>query len=219
MERELRITEDGSHTIFVSSLDEPYHSIHGALQESEHVFINQGFKSIATTYIRILEIGFGTGLNIALTLAESNRERSIVDYHAIEKYPLDYQEYTKLNFWKKIDAVTHEEFLEIHNSPWGKKIDLNDHFTLHKEQSDFRTMNPEGLFDLVYFDAFDPQKQPYLWSEEVFSHISEHVKTGGILVTYSAKGSVRRALKVCGFVVEKVPGPPGKREMIKAVRI
>ena len=162
MKRELRITEDGSHTVFVTELEEPYHSIHGAIQESEHVFLKQGFHSVHILPIHILEIGFGTGLNALLTLAESSKLGIEVYYHAVEKYPLEYEEYSKINYEEFIDTNISGCFLKMHQAPWGDKLHVTHNFTLFKEQSDFRSMNPSGSFDLVYFDAFDPQKQPYL---------------------------------------------------------
>jgi tRNA U34 5-methylaminomethyl-2-thiouridine-forming methyltransferase MnmC len=218
MKRELRITEDGSHTIFVPELNEPYHSIHGAIQESNHVFLKHGLQTISKETIRILEVGFGTGLNALLTLAEANRTGKKIYYHAVEKYPLVAQEYEAINYEKFINGVIKGSLNKMHDAEWGKKISLTSHFKLFKECSDFRSMEPDGTFDLVYYDAFDPQKQPHLWNEEIFCRISAMVNPGGVLVTYTSKGIVRRALISCDFLVEKVAGPPGKREMIRAIR-
>ncbi|MFH0759786.1 MAG: tRNA (5-methylaminomethyl-2-thiouridine)(34)-methyltransferase MnmD [Bacteroidota bacterium] len=218
MKRELRITEDGSHTIFVPELNEPYHSVHGAIQESKHVFLKHGFQTITKETIRILEIGFGTGLNALLTLAEANRTGKKIYYHAVEKYPLLAQEYHAINYERFIDGVIKGSLIKMHDAEWGEKIRLTSHFNLFKEWSDFRSMEPEGTFDLVYYDAFDPRKQPHLWNEEIFSRISSMVNPGGVFVTYTSKGIVRRALISCDFLVEKVAGPPGKREMIRAIR-
>ena len=219
MNRSLRITEDGSHTIYLSKLDEPYHSIHGALQESEYVFINQGFNQVISTHIRILEIGFGTGLNALLTLRESIKIGTRIDYHAVEKYPLTSSEYTGLNYESFLEGIPEGILLKMHQAPWGQNVSLMANFMIHKEQADFREMKPEGRVDLIYFDAFAPEKQPELWSKEVFSKIADLANPGAVLVTYSSKGVVRRALKTCGFSVKKVPGPPGKWEMIRAIRI
>lgn len=219
LKREIRITEDGSHTFFLPEMDETYHSIHGALQESKHVFLRQGYHTLKKEKLRILETGFGTGLNALLTLAESVSSGQDVYYHAVEKYPLRPEEYSILNFEHHFEEIVPGSLTRMHDAPWGEEVQLNDHFTLFKEYSDFRLMEPPGMFDLVYFDAFDPQKQPHLWTQDIFCRISKQVKPGGILVTYSVRGSVRRALISCGFQVEKVPGPPGKREMIRATRI
>ena len=219
MERELRLTEDGSHTLYVIGLDEPYHSMHGSIQESSHVFINQGFQFISKSPLNILEIGMGTGLNVLLSLVESLKDKTEVYYHAVEKYPLSPVEYKKLNFETLISSIPEGSLFQLHTSTWGKIFSLTDNFTVKKELSDFRTMNPKGKFDLVYFDAFAPEKQPQLWTEEIFLKLSHLMNPGGILVSYTSKSAVRRALNSSGFTVTKVPGPPGKWEIIRAIRI
>jgi len=219
MNRLLQLTEDGSHTFYLSELDESYHSMHGALQESEHVFINHGFKQVNKTSIRILEIGFGTGLNSILTLRDSIKAGVMIHYHAVEKYPLTSSEYSRLNYEMLMDGVPEGILQKMHQTPWGQNVSLMANFTIYKEQSDFRNMKPEGRFDLIYFDAFAPEKQPELWTDDIFSKIADLSNPGAVLVTYSSKGVVRRALKTCGFNVEKIPGPPGKWEMIRAIRI
>jgi len=219
MKRSLRMTEDGSHTLYLSALEEPYHSMHGAIQESRHVFINQGFNWVSKNNISILEIGMGTGLNLILSYRESKKKGIRVHYHGIEKYPLLPSEYSGLNYETLIEDLPVGLLRKIHETPWGINMDLSEDFILFKEQTDIRSMRPKGLFDLIYFDAFAPDKQPELWSTEVFGQIARLANPGAILVTYSSKGTVRRALNDCGFKVSKVPGPPGKREMIRAVRI
>ncbi len=219
MERSLRLTEDGSHTLYVDKLDEPYHSIHGALQESMHVFIKQGLQTVSKSPLRILEIGFGTGLNALLTLMFAKRSNQEIHYHAVEKYPLTREEYTQLNFEDLMEGVPGGSLNRMHEAPWGKTVVISDSFALFKERADFRSMQPFGAFDLVYFDAFSPDKQPELWSAGVFSTIEKCTQEGTVLVTYSSKGVVRRTLMSCGFRIQKVVGPPGKREMIRAVRI
>jgi len=219
MNRSIRITEDGSHTIYLSKLDEHYHSMHGAIQESEHVFISHGFNYLNRTQIRILEIGFGTGLNALLTLRESIKVGAGIHYHAVEKYPLTSSEYPGLNYEPFLHGIPDGILQKMHQVPWGQNVELMANFTIHKEQADFREMEPEGRFDLIYFDAFAPEKQPELWSEDIFLKIAKLANSGAILITYSSKGVVRRALKACGFSVKKVPGPPGKWEMIRAIRI
>ena len=219
MERSLRLTEDGSFTLYVDKLDEPYHSIHGALQESMHVFIKQGLQRVSKSPLRILEIGFGTGLNALLTLRFAKQSNQEIHYHAVEKYPLTREEYPQLNFEELMEGVPKGSLNRMHEAPWGKTVSLAEYFSVFKEQADFRSMQPFGTFDLVYFDAFSPDKQPELWSESVFSTIEKCTQKGSVLVTYSSKGVVRRTLISCGFRVEKVAGPPGKREMIRAVRI
>ncbi len=219
MKREIRLTEDGSHTLFLPELDEPYHSIHGAIQESRHVFLAHGFHTLKLSSLNILEIGFGSGLNALLTLAEAQKNGILIHYHAVEKYPLTHEEYCNINYEALLKGIPPGTLMKMHEAPWEEPVSIARGFTLIKEKSDFRTMKPPGPFDLVYYDAFAPQKQAHLWTEEIFSTVSKIVRPGGVLVTYTCKGSVRRALVSCGFNVEKVPGPPGKREMIRAVRI
>ena len=212
------MTEDGSHTIFMNGMDEPYHSTRGALQESRHVFINEGLQRTEQTHLRILEVGFGTGLNALLTLKESISRNLNIYYHAVEKYPLSETEYTLLNYEKVIDSCPTGMLLRLHDSPWDRPVKMTGDFTLYKENSDFRSMKLPSHFNLIYFDAFSPEKQPELWAYDIFSTIQQVSDPGAILVTYSSKGAVRRTLTACGFDVNKVPGPPGKREMIRAVK-
>jgi len=218
MKRELKVTEDGSHTLYVLDLDEPYHSIHGAIQESRHVFLEHGLLTLDKASLNILEIGFGTGLNALLTLAEAHRLGININYHTVEKYPLVYEEYSRINFEEFIPGIPQGSLIKLHDSTWGKAVSINKNFTIIKELSDFRNMDPAGPFDLVFFDACAPQKQPHLWSDEIFRKVSGVVLPGGVLVTYTCKGSIRRTLISCGFDVERAPGPPGKREMIRATR-
>ena len=218
MERSLMMTEDGSHTIFMNGMDEPYHSTRGALQESRHVFINEGLQRTEQTHLRILEVGFGTGLNALLTLKESISRNLNIYYHAVEKYPLSETEYTLLNYEKVIDSCPAGMLLRLHDSPWGRPVKMTGDFILYKENSDFRSMKLPSHFNLIYFDAFSPEKQPELWAYDIFSTIQQVSDPGAILVTYSSKGAVRRTLTACGFDVNKVAGPPGKREMIRAVK-
>ncbi len=219
MNRTLRLTEDGSHTVFLHDLDESFHSIHGALQESEYVYINQGFNHVKKSPLRILEIGLGTGLNLLLALRECEKLGIRCQYHAVDKYPLDPCEFENLNYEEVVPGISMGILQKIHSTPWDKELELTQDFKLYKELADFRNMKPEGEFDLVFFDAFAPDKQPELWSTEVFLIIASVTKSGSVLATYSAKGSVRRSLISCGFKVTKVPGPPGKFEMVRAVRI
>lgn len=219
MERSLRLTDDGSHTLYVDKLDEAYHSTHGALQESVHVFIKQGLHTITKSRLNILEIGFGTGLNALLTLHFSRKTKQEVRYYAVEKYPLSRAEYSQLNFEQFVDGVPRGCLNLMHDAEWGRSVQVTEGFSLFKEQADFRSMDIPGDFDLVYFDAFSPDKQPELWSAEVFATIGKSTSKGAVLVTYSSKGVVRRTLSACGFSIEKVPGPPGKREIIRAIRI
>jgi len=218
MERRLKITEDGSHTIFVRGLDEPYHSTHGALQESMHVFIKQGLLTLKQPSVRILELGFGTGLNALLTFAQAIPLKLDIYYHAVEKYPLMEHEYKLLNYEKFVEDIPEGTLDRLHNCPWGEPVQISERFTLYKEEADFRSMKPSPNINLIYFDAFSPDKQPKLWTPEIIGAIGQVSEPGAILVTYSSKGIVRRALTSCGFEVVKVTGPPGKIEMVRAVK-
>jgi len=218
MERNLKITEDGSHTIFVDELDESYHSTHGALQESMHIFIKQGLQTVTMPSVRILEVGFGTGLNALLTLSESIRLKLEIYYHAVEKYPLTDSEFKPLNFEKHIHPSPNGILNRMHSCPWGSPEKISDRFTLFKEEADFRQMNPPSGINLIYFDAFSPDKQPDLWTSNIFGAIGRVSDPGAVLVTYSCKGIVRRTLNSCGFDADKIAGPPGKRTMIRAIK-
>jgi tRNA U34 5-methylaminomethyl-2-thiouridine-forming methyltransferase MnmC len=213
------MTEDGSTTLFVPALNEHYHSIHGALQESSHIFIREGYKHTREFPVHIFEAGFGTGLNAFLTYLASEEEGRSVCYTAIEKYPLEDPVTRLLNYPEKTDPAKAEIFYAIHHAPWGQKIRISEHFTLSKIQGDLLELQvKDASFDLVYFDAFGPEVQPELWTEEIFRKVYLSMKEGAILVTYSVKGSVKRALKAAGFSIAKLPGPPGKREMMRATK-
>lgn len=219
MNRELRQTNDGSSTLFVPELDEHYHSIHGALQESLHVFIEAGLKSREARSISILEIGFGTGLNAWLTAIEALKSDLHLEYKAIEKYPLTSKEVARLNYAREEVYIAHLAlFNKIHAAEWESLQTINSNFSLHKIQGDLHDFNANKAFDLVYFDAFAPSAQPDLWTEAIFEKMFTALKAGGSLVTYCAKGQVKRNMKAVGFTIEALPGPPGKREMTRAVK-
>ena len=170
MERKILLTADGSHTIFVSGMDEPYHSTHGALQESRHIFIKHGLQTVKKKSVRILELGFGTGLNALLTLIESIPLDLDIYYHTVEKYPLVDSEYKRLNFEKLAKQSPKGALQGFHSSPWGESVQISDNFTLFKEKADFRSMNPPLHINLIYFDAFSPDKQPELWTSVYFRY-------------------------------------------------
>ena len=218
MNRKLVKTEDGSHTIYVPELGEHYHSIHGAIRESEHIFIQAGFLHKEKDPVRVLEFGMGTGLNVLLTYIHSVRTGRKVHYHTIEKYPVTRTEKELLNLSELTDCKDPKIFDKIHDSPWGELIEIDHSFRLYKEKADFRGVNLQGPFDVIYFDAFAPEVQPKLWGEQIFKDIYNVAASGAVLTTYSAKGLVRRHLKAAGFRVEKLPGPPGKREITRAVK-
>jgi tRNA U34 5-methylaminomethyl-2-thiouridine-forming methyltransferase MnmC len=211
-------TSDGSHTIFVPELNEHYHSIHGAVQESLLVYIKNGLGFCKTNLVNIFEVGFGTGLNALLTATSVYADKRIIYYTSIEKEPLSISVINTLNHWRFAGSKGKEVFDFIRNAEWGSFEKLSDTFFLRKIKGDMIKDLIEGKFDLVLFDAFGPDKQPEIWSRDVFKKISGITNAGGIFVTYSAKGEVRRLLRENGFVVTLLPGPPGKREMIRATK-
>jgi tRNA U34 5-methylaminomethyl-2-thiouridine-forming methyltransferase MnmC len=212
-------TADGSHTIYIPELDEHYHSFYGAVQESEFIFINNGYDFCKSDPVSILEIGFGTGLNTLLTAIKSMTGTKKVNYTSIEKYPLDGKMISVLNHHRFAGRNGKKIFNLIHSASWNLDISISENFTLKKIESDFTKGQLSGNYDLIYFDAFGPDKQPEMWTKAMFSKISDVTNKNGILVTYSAKGEVKRTLKACGFDVNLLPGPPGKRQMIRAVKI
>jgi tRNA U34 5-methylaminomethyl-2-thiouridine-forming methyltransferase MnmC len=216
---QLIITSDGSHTIFVPELNEHYHSIHGAVQESLLVYIKNGFEFCENDPLNILEVGFGTGLNALLTATSGHGGKRIIKYSAIEKYPLPESIIQTLNHWSFGGEEGKQIFDKIHNSKWGISVKITENFYLEKIKCDLITDKIEGKFDLIYFDAFGPDKQPEIWTTGIFEKISSVTGRGGILVTYSAKGEVKRFLRANGFKVTMLPGPPSKREMIRAMKM
>jgi tRNA U34 5-methylaminomethyl-2-thiouridine-forming methyltransferase MnmC len=216
----LQVTSDGSHTIFVPHLNEHYHSVFGAIAESRHIFIEAGLNYISQKIrkINILEIGFGTGLNALLTCMEAERKNLLVNYSSLELYPLNEDVFSRLNYSEQIQYQTvNDIFNKLHHSPWGLEVFFSDHFSLKKMNISLLNYIPvDQYFDLVYFDAFGPDVQPEMWTSEVFKKIASGLKAGGVLVTYSTKGLVKRNLKDAGFIIEKLPGPMGKREILRA---
>ena len=219
MYSELFITEDGSHTLFVPAIDECYHSTHGAVQESQHIFINSGFKQCDKSEIRVLEIGFGTGLNAFLTLMDAEKTGKKVYYTSLEKYPVEVEQALKLNYGDNRSSKLKKSFELLHTSSWNTEVQITAFFLLQKMQADFTTFDLDERYDVIYFDAFSPDKQPEMWSEALFEKIYSHCNPEAILTTYCAKGIVRRAMQAAGFKVERLPGPPGKREILRSRRI
>jgi len=211
-------TSDGSDTIFVPELNEHYHSIHGAVQESAYIFISCGFDFCKADPINIFEVGFGTGLNALLTAIKSNNGTREVNYTSIEKYPIDESIVKSLNHHQFAGDSGKEIFNSIHSAEWNHSVNICRNFNLLKISGDFTKDILQGNYDLIYFDAFGPDKQPEMWTKEIFASVAAVTNKNGILVTYSAKGEVKRNLKACGFDVTLLPGPPGKRQIIRAVK-
>lgn len=222
MKRELLKTADGSTTIHLPDINEQYHSKHGAVQESEHVFIGKGLSQVAKkkNTISILEIGFGTGLNALLTYFKALQDKLLINYTAVEAFPVTASEWKLLDYGKLVKSINGPEvFKMMHETAWDKEHVISDFFTLTKQEKKFQTITDQECYDLIYFDAFGARVQPELWTETIFSVMFKATKPGGVLVTYSAKGSVRRAMQAVGFTVERLDGPPGKREMLRATKI
>lgn len=216
----LKQTADGSYTLYVPELEEHYHSVKGALTESKHIFIDMGLKHAAATEPRILEIGLGTGLNCFLTLMEAEASRRKVHYTGIERFPLTLEVVRSLDYPSVIGQGHTEDYFAIHQAPWEEDVELSPWFTLHKTEGDFTRHQFEKGYDIIYFDAFAPEKQPEMWSQPLFDILYSILNEGGILTTYCAKGVVRRMLQAAGFKVERLPGPPGgKREILRATKI
>ena len=217
---ELATTEDGSLTLFAPTFGEHYHSTHGARQESEYIFLRLGLlhrleeSSMSDRPLRLFEVGLGTGLNALLTKGAVEQAKRPLCYYSIERYPLEEELANQLNY----SGLPTEDLRAIHEAPWGEDISLSPYFTLHKIQGDLTTSPfPAGL-DLIYFDAFSPESQPELWEEGIFRRLFEASSPGAVLTTYCAKGEVRRRLQRAGFLVERLAGPPGKREVLRATR-
>lgn len=221
MSRQIVTTADGSHTVHLHGSNVMYHSHHGAIQESLHVFISAGLHHIAMSDnshpIRIFEVGFGTGLNVLLTYIEAVKASQPIHYTAVENDPLSPQEYEALNY-EQFLSCTPGILREIHAAPWNLAHKLSDFFTLRKLQIDLQDFSADDPFHLIYYDAFAPAAQPELWTEQVFGQLFHMLLPGAALVTYCSKSDVQRAMKSAGFKVQKLTGPKGKREMIRGIR-
>ncbi|MBS1630688.1 MAG: tRNA (5-methylaminomethyl-2-thiouridine)(34)-methyltransferase MnmD [Bacteroidetes bacterium] len=214
--RRLKLCADGTHTIEIASAGLTYHSRYGAIQESQHVFIESGLRIAiqAGTPLRILEIGFGTGLNAFLSAIETIEQGPKLHYHALEAFPLEPELYRALNY---PDMLGHPElFQALHDAAWEQEVSLHEHFLLEKHQIDFLKFRPTKRYQLIFFDAFAPEIQPELWTQDFFETLGCLMMPGGILTTYCSKGCVRRAMQAAGWAVTKIPGPPGKREIVRA---
>ena len=217
MKKELVETADGSKTLYIPDFDEHYHSVHGALSEAQHVYVKHGLKSTPKTKLSILEMGFGTGLNAFLTCLENRTLHKEIKYTALEPYPLSHDLANEMEY-VGLAGFEDEEFVfkQIHQCSWANIHTIEQCFTLQKLETTIQNFMFQNTFDLVYYDAFAPRVQPELWTEEIFAKVFSAMNVGAILVTYCAKGYVKRNLKAVGFKVESLEGPPGKREMTRA---
>ena len=199
--------------------------MHGAVQEAKHVFLKMGLdfwmnENPDQNSLHILEIGFGTGLNALLTLIHTEKSSVNLLYEGVEAYPVSSEELAQLNYLEAADAQVFEAVFEkMHQTPWEQTETITEAFQLKKRKQTFETLEDQDQHDLIYFDAFGARVQPELWEEPIFEKMYNALKPGGVLVTYAAKGSVRRAMQAVGFKVERLPGPPGKREMLRAVKV
>lgn len=216
MKREIIITSDGSTSIHLPEWEESYHSKHGAIQEAQHVFIKNGLSLCKGQSVSVLEIGFGTGLNAFITFLESQKSNQNIDYVGIEGFPISPEEVIQMNYVNQLNAIEFDkEFKNMHQLDWEENVTISEHFRLIKRKQLFNEINDKNQFDIIYFDAFGYRVQPELWSVEIFSKMYEALKEGGILVTYACRGPIKNAMKEAGFQIEKLAGPPGKREMLR----
>ena len=220
MERHLQVTADGSHTLSIPAMQVTYHSKHGAIQESSHVFINAGLDYYTQLHkgqsVQVLEMGFGTGLNCLLTAIYARIHEVPVQYHSLEAFPLSPEEVKKLNYGNILNES--ELFEQIHQADWNQSVMLHQGFHLHKHHTTMQQFAKNQVFNCIFFDAFAPAAQPELWTETIFASLFSCLAPGGLLVTYCSKGNVRRTMEASGFRVTKIPGPPGKREMVRAFK-
>lgn len=215
MKKELILTKDGSHSLYVPLLNETYHSVHGAVAEAQHVFIKNGLQAHNKTVLSILEIGFGTGLNALLTY--ENLAEKKIHYTSLEPFPIIEAIFAQLNYHQFCNSEK-SVFLALHEANWEKEVPINANFILQKSTKTIQTLQSITKYDIIYFDAFAPEKQPEMWEKEVLEKCFHLLNQNGFLVSYCAKGIVKRTLKEIGFKLETLQGPPGKREMIRAWR-
>jgi tRNA U34 5-methylaminomethyl-2-thiouridine-forming methyltransferase MnmC len=227
MQKQIIVTGDGSPTLYVPELNEHYHSIFGAIQESEFVYIERGlnFKVHkdpnnidAHKDPNIFEVGFGIGLNVYLTCLEAETRKQHICFHSIELYPVEEAIWQKLERYFPDNHINHKIFRKIHESKWNEEVEISQYFRLKKINDDMTTYNSSFKYDVIYFDAFGPEVQPELWTAEIFIRIAGMMTPGAVLSTYSSKVLVGRNMKLAGLNVKKLPGPPGKREMIIAIK-
>ena len=220
MKHEIIITQDGSSSIYIPELDETYHSKFGAIQEAKHVFIKNGLDLFEDgSGISILEIGFGTGLNALITLLEAEKRNLKINYVGVEAYPIPFDEISQLNYVTQLESLEKQvDFEKMHASNWEEEISINSNFRITKRKQFFTNISDENTFDLIYFDAFGFTVQPELWNEAIFEIMYKSLKNRGILTTYACRTSIKNAMQHAGFQTLKLPGAPGKREMLRALK-
>ena len=217
MKIELVSTQDGSDSLYRPDIDEQYHSSFGAIQESMHIFIRSGFMAVPKKEVQVFEMGFGTGLNVLLTILAANENQKKVKFYSIEKFPVPADMIVRMNYPSLLPPESGEIFRTIHDSEWGMDINIEGSI-FQKIHGDILEFPIAPGNDLIYFDAFSPDKEPLLWKESVFGRIYDSMVSGGVFVTYSAKGDVKRALQAVGFRTEKLDGPPGKKHFLRAFK-
>ena len=218
---DLFTTGDGSHSLHAPQFGVSYHSRYGAITETNHVFINAGlrYKALVQREIAILETGFGTGLNAWMTLLEAARRGLEIQYTSLEIFPLTNEKAASLNYPELLGSENEAAgFMALHEAAWDIATEIAPEFTFEKCAVSIETFRRESAFDIIYFDAFAPQAQPELWTQEVMQNMYDSLRPDGVLVTYCAQGEFKRRLKRAGFTVERLEGPPGKREMTRATR-
>jgi tRNA U34 5-methylaminomethyl-2-thiouridine-forming methyltransferase MnmC len=219
VKKTLFVTNDGSTSIHIEEWNESYHSKHGAIQEAYHVFIKNGLSLVQGKSVSILEIGFGTGLNALITLKEAINLHQTIDYVGVEAFPVSTEMAMQMNYVSQLKEESLQlSFNKMHEISWETKHQITEFFSLTKEKKLFQEIDHENQFDLIYFDAFGFRVQPELWSTEIFQKMYSAMKIGGILVTYACRTTIKNAMKEAGFTVEKLPGAPGKREMLRAIK-
>jgi tRNA U34 5-methylaminomethyl-2-thiouridine-forming methyltransferase MnmC len=219
LKREIILTKDGSMSIFLPELNETYHSKFGAIQEAKHVFIKNGLSLLNDKSVSILEIGFGTGLNAFITFLEAQKGFQTIDYVGVEAFPVETEIIDQLNYVSELEADAFESvFKEMHLSNWEIENEITTHFNLTKRKQKIEEISDSNQYNLIYFDAFGFTVQPELWNDEIFEKMYKALKSNGILVTYACRTSIKKAMLKAGFQVEKLPGAPGKREMLRAVK-
>lgn len=219
MKREVIITSDGSTSIHLPDWGESYHSKHGAIQEAYHVFIKNGLFLCKEESVSVLEIGFGTGLNAFITLLESEKTNQNIDYVGVEGFPISAEEISQMNYASQLNVGSYVDFFkQMHATCWEDKHLISSHFQLTKRNQLFTEITDKNQFDVIYFDAFGYRVQPELWSAEIFLKMYNALNINGILVTYACRGPIKKAMIEAGFQIEKLAGPPGKREMLRGFK-